>query len=236
MDDAQPTNPESCACMCHRSKILRFLRPGGRGSGSLEPHSTTRRLWFAYQDVQPRCRQQVRSRLRLQMIPEGIILFRTQLNAMFLHLHNAGFLQGSIYPRNILMQSGPLTVPPSKRSLGPPSFRIIDFGRAEYKRDFLRDAIGVAALERYEKWLDDYDDFITTVGVAEAEKEYTITVYDDEDGECEDRKGKEKAKSREVRMVMGLEKVEWARMCKARSRWAKMVREAEAYVRATLWG
>ena len=98
----------------------------------------------------------------------------------------------------MLIQPGPLTVPPSKRSLASPSFRIIDFGRARYKPNFFRNAIGVAALERHNKWLDDYGDFISMVGAAEDEKEYTITAYDDEDGECEDEKGKGKAKSREV--------------------------------------
>ena len=235
MGDAQPTNSESCACMCHRSKILWLLRPGGRDSEVLEPHSTTRKLWFAYQDVHSQCKQQVRSRLDLQMFPEGIILLRTRIHAMFLHLHNAGFLQGSVYPRNILIQPGPLTVPPSKRSMASPSFRIIDFGRADYKRDFLRDAIGVTALERHEKWLEDYDDFITTVGAAEAEKEYTITIYDNKDGECEDKRDKETAKSREVRMVMGLEEDKWTRLCKARRYWAKMVREADQEVCETLW-
>ncbi len=168
------------------------------------------------------------------MFPEEIILLRMQLRATFVNLHDAGFLQGSIYPRNILIQPGPLTIPPSKRSLASPSFRIIDFGRADYKRNFLRDAIGVAALERYEKWLDEYDDFITMVGAAEAEKEYTITVYDSEDGECEDKRGKGKARSREVRMVMGLEKDKWTKMCKARSSWEEMVREADYKVHATL--
>jgi len=145
---------------------------------------------------------------------------------MFVNLHNAGFLQGSVYPRNVLIQPGPLTLPPSERSLASPSFRIIDFGRAEYKLDFLRDAIGVAAWERYQKWLVDHDDFITTVGAAEAEKEYTITVYDNEDGE-------EKAKGREVTMVMGLEKLKWAKLCKAWSSWLDMVMEADGRVHAT---
>lgn len=153
---------------------------------------------------------------------------------MFVNLHNAGFLQGSIYPRNILVQPGPLTLPPSKRSLASPSFRIIDFGRAEYKLDFIRDAVGAAEWERYKKWLEDYDDFITTVGAAEAEKEYTITVYDNKDGGPEDKRSKEKAESREVTMVMGLKKERWVKLCKAWSAWANMVMEADGVVHATL--
>jgi len=147
---------------------------------------------------------------------------------MFVNLHNAGYLQGSIYPRNMLIQPGPLTLPPSERSLASPSFRIIDFGRAEYKLDFIRNAIGVAAWERHQKWLEEYEDFITTVGATEAEKAYTITVYDSED---EDGEGK--AKSREVTMVMGLEERNWAKLQKARFSWSNMVREADGRVHAT---
>ena len=46
-----------------------------------------------------------------------------------LRLHSAGFAQGSWYLRNILKQPGPLSLPPSRRSLETPSFRVIDFGR-----------------------------------------------------------------------------------------------------------
>ena len=156
---------------------------------------------------------------------------------MFVNLHNAGFLQGSVYPRNMLIQPGPLTVPPSERSLASPSFRIIDFGRANYKRDFIRDAIGVAALERYKKWLEHYHDFVGMVGFEEAEKEYTITVddseHDSEDEGCEDKRGKETARSREVSMVMGLERYEYAKLRKAQMDWARMVNEAFQRVRET---
>jgi hypothetical protein len=167
---------------------------------------------------------------------------------MFVNLHTAGFLQGSIYPRNILIQSGPLTRPLSERSLATPSFRIIDFGRAQYKLHYIRDAVGVAAWEQYTGWLGDYDDFINTVGAAEAEKEYTITVDDDEDedeNEDEDReadhekgkgkgKGKGKAKGREVKMVMGLEKGKWTQLCTAWFEWSKLVMEADGRVQMTM--
>jgi hypothetical protein len=161
--------------------------------------------------------------LGLQRFPYGLVLLRTQLHAMFVNLHKAGFLQGSVYPRNILVQPGPLTLPPSERSLESPSFRIIDFGRAEYKLHHIRDAIGAAAWEQYRTWLEDYDDFITTVGAAEAEKEYTITVYDQGDGE-----------GREVTMVMGLEEPEWTLLCRAWIDWTNMVMEANGRVQHTL--
>lgn len=38
-------------------------------------------------------------------------------------------VQGSFYVRNIMVQPGPLSVPPEQRSYDTPSFRIIDFGR-----------------------------------------------------------------------------------------------------------
>ncbi|KAJ7667086.1 hypothetical protein B0H17DRAFT_258578 [Mycena rosella] len=50
--------------------------------------------------------------------------------SMFLRLHLSGFLQQSAFKANVVVQPGPLTVSPQKRSLELPSFRIIDFGRA----------------------------------------------------------------------------------------------------------
>ncbi|KAG6843743.1 hypothetical protein H0H87_001044 [Tephrocybe sp. NHM501043] len=44
--------------------------------------------------------------------------------------HFAGWAHGSVYPRNILAQPGPLDVPPSQRRNATPSFRLIDFGRS----------------------------------------------------------------------------------------------------------
>ncbi|KAI1792673.1 hypothetical protein LXA43DRAFT_1093322 [Ganoderma leucocontextum] len=48
-------------------------------------------------------------------------------------LHHAGFAQGSMYARNILVQPGPLSVPAEERSDDTPSFRIIDFGRGQVR-------------------------------------------------------------------------------------------------------
>ena len=46
-----------------------------------------------------------------------------------LRLNHLNIIQGSFYVRNVLVQPGPLTVPPERRSRAHPSFRIIDFGR-----------------------------------------------------------------------------------------------------------
>ncbi|KAI0688594.1 hypothetical protein BC835DRAFT_1256903, partial [Cytidiella melzeri] len=56
---------------------------------------------------------------------------RSECYSMMCRLHYAGFVQGSFFVRNILVQRGPLTLPPEKRSKKTPSFRLIDFGRGE---------------------------------------------------------------------------------------------------------
>ena len=74
-------------------------------------------------------------------------------------LHYAHFIQNSFYVRNILVQPGPLTAPPHKRSKKTPSFRLIDFGRAmEYKvwkEDFDRDPKDKLQWSYYMKEEDD---------------------------------------------------------------------------------
>lgn len=50
--------------------------------------------------------------------------------SLFSRLHDVGFVQNSEYPRNMLIQPGPLSLPPVQRSRSTPSFRLIDFGRA----------------------------------------------------------------------------------------------------------
>jgi len=55
---------------------------------------------------------------------------------MYERLHDARFVQNSVYSRNILVQPGPLIHPREERSLDNPSFRLIDFGRANsYNED-----------------------------------------------------------------------------------------------------
>ena len=49
---------------------------------------------------------------------------------MYLRLHEAGWVQGSVAYRNTVVQKGPLYLPPEERTMDEPSFRIIDFGRA----------------------------------------------------------------------------------------------------------
>ncbi|KAH9953845.1 hypothetical protein BC827DRAFT_1245892 [Russula dissimulans] len=52
-----------------------------------------------------------------------------EIDSLLSRLHKADFVQGSLYPRNMLVQPGPLRLPRAKRSIHVPSFRIIDFGR-----------------------------------------------------------------------------------------------------------
>ncbi|KAF7433764.1 hypothetical protein PC9H_005729 [Pleurotus ostreatus] len=63
---------------------------------------------------------------------------KEEVISLYARLHDAGFLQGSAYRRNMLVQPGPLTVAPESRSMDTPSYRLIDFGRGEvdyYSRD-----------------------------------------------------------------------------------------------------
>jgi hypothetical protein len=73
------------------------------------------------------------------------------MHSLFRLLHHADVLQQSAYARNMVVQPGPLTVPPHQRSMDTPSFRIIDFGRAEmigkYDQDNVRYEINKARRE-----------------------------------------------------------------------------------------
>ncbi|KAL6304650.1 hypothetical protein BKA93DRAFT_749586 [Sparassis latifolia] len=62
---------------------------------------------------------------------------RSECYSLILRLHYENFVQQSMYVRNVLMQPGPLTAPPDKRSKKNPSFRIIDFGRAISWKDYV---------------------------------------------------------------------------------------------------
>ena len=55
---------------------------------------------------------------------------RKECFALYKYLHDAGFAQLSPDPADVLVQPGPLTVPPAERTLECPSFRLVDFGRA----------------------------------------------------------------------------------------------------------
>ncbi|KDQ10302.1 hypothetical protein BOTBODRAFT_116057 [Botryobasidium botryosum FD-172 SS1] len=55
--------------------------------------------------------------------------------SLLCRLHYAGFTQGSMYQRNVMIQPGPLSIPPERRSMATPSYRIIDFGRARAAAD-----------------------------------------------------------------------------------------------------
>ncbi|KAF8882974.1 hypothetical protein BD779DRAFT_1787696 [Infundibulicybe gibba] len=56
---------------------------------------------------------------------------RSACYSMLLRLHQADIAHNSFYIRNVLVQPGPLTLPPSLRSTDTPSFRLIDFGRSD---------------------------------------------------------------------------------------------------------
>ncbi|KAM5546069.1 hypothetical protein V8D89_000195 [Ganoderma adspersum] len=70
------------------------------------------------------------------VLEEGPLEERTRCLELFKRLHAAGFTQGSVYSRNILIEPGPLSAPPEERSDETPGFRIIDFGRMQMLGDF----------------------------------------------------------------------------------------------------
>ncbi|KAI0672151.1 hypothetical protein C8Q78DRAFT_729494 [Trametes maxima] len=72
---------------------------------------------------------------------------------LFSRLGDAGFVQASPYTRNMLVQPGPLSVPPAKRSLKEPSFRIIDFGRGDSLSLLLQS--GSTHVRQFDEWVSD---------------------------------------------------------------------------------
>ncbi|KAF8189812.1 hypothetical protein K438DRAFT_1832139 [Mycena galopus ATCC 62051] len=75
--------------------------------------------------------------------PESLTTEQRMICFAFIHrLSFDGFIQNSFFDRNILVQPGPLTHPPSQRSLETPSFRVVDFGRCRWWRDLLSEAKG----------------------------------------------------------------------------------------------
>jgi len=65
------------------------------------------------------------------LTPQNAAVNRDRITGLFDRLHKANFFQGSVGPRNVIVQPGPLTRRPAGRSLDSPSFRIISFGHGE---------------------------------------------------------------------------------------------------------
>ncbi|KAK0192445.1 hypothetical protein F5146DRAFT_928051 [Armillaria mellea] len=63
---------------------------------------------------------------------------RELIYSFAIRIHRCGVSQGSFFDRNVLVQPGPLSVPPSLRSPSVPSFRVIDFGRGERRGDMTK--------------------------------------------------------------------------------------------------
>ncbi|OCH91165.1 hypothetical protein OBBRIDRAFT_729319, partial [Obba rivulosa] len=73
---------------------------------------------------------------------------RSEWFSLVRRMHDAGFIQNSFFTRNLLVQAGPLTRPPVERSSSTPSFRIIDFGRGEFRDDAKLRKLSASELER----------------------------------------------------------------------------------------
>ncbi|TBU30410.1 hypothetical protein BD311DRAFT_754829 [Dichomitus squalens] len=54
---------------------------------------------------------------------------REQCFDLVQRMHRQGFSHGHPHPRNMLVQPGPLSLPPPLRSMASPSFRLVSFGR-----------------------------------------------------------------------------------------------------------
>ena len=65
-------------------------------------------------------------------------------------LHDAGFVAGQLpltaWTEKMLVQPGPLDVPREARSYATPSFRLVDFGRAQCRQ--------VGFEEHWQEWCD----------------------------------------------------------------------------------
>ena len=59
--------------------------------------------------------------------------------------------------RNVMIQPGPLTLPPELRSFRSPSFRLIDFGRGERFEGTAKD--GEDAKDEDGEWVQSMDSF-----------------------------------------------------------------------------
>lgn len=88
--------------------------------------------------------------------------------------HKAGVMQGSAYIRNMVVQPGPLTAPPEKRSRKTPSFRIIDFGRGQYWDDL----VGENPTEEHLRAVADNWYFHTQFEAKRAQDDLKITPFE----------------------------------------------------------
>ena len=90
-----------------------------------------------------------------KVIPDDLVdsvkeAIRFQAPALFSMLHKHGLLQNSVKLSNLAIQPGPLCSPPGERSYKTASFRILDFGRAEIRKEEAGDT-GIITEINFEK-------------------------------------------------------------------------------------
>jgi hypothetical protein len=94
----------------------------------------------------------------IPMLPWPLIPanYRQECISLGLRLHDAMWVHGSFYQRNVLQKPGPLSASPSERRTNVEkrkgygeswSFRLIDFGRSEYVGDLGDQVIGALDAE-----------------------------------------------------------------------------------------
>ncbi|KAF2489573.1 hypothetical protein BU16DRAFT_566686 [Lophium mytilinum] len=87
------------------------------------------------------CGQSLETYMELNDEESIPVAWMDEIKGLYKRLHGTGFMHGSVWPRNITIQPGPLSSPPSARSMDMPSFRIIDLGRARHVRDCKRQPV-----------------------------------------------------------------------------------------------
>ncbi|KAF8497458.1 hypothetical protein F5888DRAFT_1698127 [Russula emetica] len=98
----------------------------GNGSGNLDKEDWTRETMPKCMIVPILLTEACGRAVRTRSLSD---LGRESIGTLLERLHEARFVQGSMFRRNVLVQPGPLSVPRANRSLNEPSYRIIDFGR-----------------------------------------------------------------------------------------------------------
>ncbi|KAH8079408.1 hypothetical protein BXZ70DRAFT_1012604 [Cristinia sonorae] len=114
---------------------------------------------------------------------------RSDCYSLLMRLHMHEYLHDSFHERNIVVQPGPLTLPPLLRSMKTPSFRVIDFGRTVSWKQWLRNERKIDS-ERFKKLEEEMEEEARKKKEKEGEKGAA-----DKKGK---RKGKGKGKGKET--------------------------------------
>lgn len=79
----------------------------------------------------------------------GALSPRAECGSLALRFHEANWVHGSLSPRNILVQPGPLENAHHHRSLKSASFRLIDFGRSRMREGLTEEEVNLGLDEDF---------------------------------------------------------------------------------------